>query len=307
LVFREKLVYRLIGYMYVEPFLNYLKFEKRYSEHTIRAYIDDLNQFISFQQNTNPLIAIPNEIDHLYIRNWIVNLTNSQVSSRTISRKISSLKKYFRFLISNDYIIRNPFDKIISPKVKKKLPPFINSVEIDQLSEFIEFSDDFAGKRDRVILEILYCTGIRLSELINLRQSDIDSFNLTIKVLGKRNKERIIPFPSSLLTILKEYEQARIKMGLSAPYYITTIKGEKSYPKLIYRIVTTNLSKITTNEKKNPHILRHTYATHLLNNGAELNAVKELLGHANLSATQIYTHNTFSKLNRIYKLAHPRA
>ncbi len=293
--------------MYIEPFLNYLKFEKRYSEHTIRAYIDDLNQFISFQQEINPSLIIPNVINHSHIRSWIVQLSNSGSIPRTINRKISSLKKYFKFLISNKYLENNPFDKIISPKVSKKLPSFINSVEIDHLSEFIEFTNDYVGKRDKVILEILYCTGIRLSELINLKQGNIDLYSQTIKVLGKRSKERIIPFPSSLLPILIEYEEEKNKEGFENPFYINTIKGKKSYPKLIYRIVTNNLNKITTNEKKNPHILRHTYATHLLNNGADLNAVKELLGHANLSATQIYTHNTFSKLNRIYKLAHPRA
>ena len=293
--------------MYIEPFLNYLKFEKRYSEHTIRAYIDDLNQFILFQQEFNPFVSIPDEIIHSHIRSWILQLSNSGAVSRTINRKISSLKKYFKFLISNKYLDINPFEKIISPKLGKKLPSFINSLEIDNLSEIIEFADNYIGKRDQLVLEILYCTGIRLSELINLKKSNIDIIGQTIKVLGKRNKERIIPFPSSLISLLKEYDTEKNNIGFDNPYYINTIKGEKSYPKMIYRIVTSNLNKITTNEKKNPHTLRHTYATHLLNNGADLNAVKELLGHANLSATQIYTHNTFSKLNRIYKLAHPRA
>jgi len=293
--------------MYVEPFLKYLTFEKRYSGHTVRAYIDDLNQFINFQQKINPLLLLPHGILHSHLRSWIVQLNESGVSTRTITRKISSLKKYFKFLISNKFVENNPFDKIIAPKVKKKLPSFINSVEIDNSSEIIQFTDDFIGKRDKVILEILYCTGIRLSELINLKHSNIDSFNQTIKVIGKRNKERIIPFPPSLLDFLKEYEEEKNKNGFSSPFYINTIKGTKAYPKLIYRTVSDCLLKITTNEKKNPHILRHTYATHMLNNGADLNAVKELLGHANLSATQIYTHNTFSKLNRIYKLAHPRA
>jgi len=293
--------------MYIEPFFNYLKFEKRYSEHTIRAYIDDLNQFNSFQQEFNPSLIIPKEITHSQIRSWILQLSKSGAISRTINRKISSLKKYFKFLISNNYLEINPFDKIISPKMGKKLPSFINSIEIDYLSECLEFSNNYVGKRDQVVLEILYCTGIRLSELINLKQSNIDLIGQTIKVLGKRNIERIIPFPSSLVDIFKEYDAEKYKVGFDNPYYINTIKGTKSYPKMIYRIVTSNLNKITTNEKKNPHTLRHTYATHLLNNGADLNAVKELLGHANLSATQIYTHNTFSKLNRIYKLAHPRA
>ncbi len=293
--------------MHIESFLNYLQFEKRYSEHTVRAYLDDLNQFVNFQIENEPNLKIPSDILASHIRLWIMQLSDSGNSSRTINRKISSLKKYFKFLIINKHVLTNPFDKIISPKTNKSLPPFLNSLEIDRLSEFIDFTDDFIGKRDQVVLEILYCTGIRLSELINLKHQNIDINNQTIKVMGKRKKERIIPFPKSLITVLHEYQIEKDKMGFINNYYINTIKGAKSYPKLIYRIVVSNLNRITTNEKKNPHTLRHTFATHLLNNGADLNAVKELLGHANLSATQIYTHNTFSKLNKVYKLAHPRA
>lgn len=293
--------------MHIESFSKYLKFEKRYSSHTVRAYIDDLKQFYLFQKATYPDFTFCKDINHHLIRNWIVELNNLGVSSRTINRKISSLKKYCKFLIVNNILSNNPFDRTVLPKVKKKLPAFINTNEISNISELIEFQDDSVGKRDLLIMEILYCTGIRLSELVNLKESDIDLHSMTIKVLGKRNKERIIPFPASLKSIIENQIQSKIERGYNIPYIITTKKGVQAYPKLIYRVVYKYLSLLTTNEKKSPHVLRHTFATHLLNNGADLNAVKELLGHANLSATQVYTHNTFKKLNSIYKLAHPRA
>lgn len=293
--------------MHKESFFKYLKYEKRYSPHTLRAYLDDINQFETYQKLTSPEFIFYNDINHQLIRNWIVELKKSEISSRSINRKISSLKKYCKYLLSNDIIKQNPFDKIIAPKVQKKLPTFINTNEISKIDELIDFEDNLQGKRDLFVMETLYCTGMRLSELINLKESDIDMESCTIKVLGKRNKERIIPFPLSLKPIIADFMTERIKNNHNQPYLITTIKGQKAYPKLIYRIVKKYLSLLTTNEKKGPHTLRHTFATHLLNNGADLNAVKELLGHANLSATQIYTHNTFKKLNQIYKQAHPRA
>jgi len=293
--------------MHIESFFKYLKYEKRYSLHTIRAYIDDLNQFQNYQKETFPEFSFAEDINHHLIRNWIVQLKNNDRSSRTINRKISSLKKYCKYLLSNDILEQNPFDKIINPKVQKKLPTFINASEISKISEVIEFEHNLTGKRNLLILEILYCTGMRLSELVNLRETDIDISSGTLKVLGKRNKERIIPFPANLKPIIADYMQEKTNCNYNTPYLIVTNKGEKAYPKLIYRVVKKYLSLLTTNEKKSPHILRHTFATHLLNNGADLNAIKELLGHTNLSATQIYTHNTFKKLNQIYKQAHPRA
>jgi integrase/recombinase XerC len=290
-----------------ELYLKYLKFEKRFSEHTVRAYIDDLNQFNSFIEKLIPNFDFANQSNYKYIRNWIVELNNTGHSPRTINRKLSSLQKYCKYLISTGQLINNPFDKIISPKTKKRLPSFLNLDEINSLTNSVVFQNSFLGKRDRAIIEVLYCTGIRLSELINLNTQSINFKLQTIKVVGKRNKERIIPFPQELSPILKEYIEEKEQLMLPDAYLFTTIKGEKAYPRLIQRIVFKYLNLITTNEKKNPHLLRHTYATHLLNNGAEINAIKELLGHANLSATQIYTHNTFQKLNKIYKLAHPRA
>jgi len=288
-------------------YINYLKFEKRYSEYTIRAYIDDINQFYSFHKANDPNFDFIKNPDYKIIRNWIVYLSHSGCKARTINRKLSSLKKYTKYLISTGKLEINPFEKVISPKTNKRLPYFLNLEETNLLMQEPIFQDDFVGKRDNAIIELLYCTGIRLSELINLKANNID-FNLCcIKVEGKRNKERIIPFPSSILSVVKLYIDEKSKLGFDGEFLFTTIKGEKTYPKLIQRITQKYLNLVTTNEKKNPHLFRHTYATHLLNNGADINAIKELLGHANLSATQIYTHNTFQKLNRIYKQAHPRA
>jgi integrase/recombinase XerC len=290
-----------------ELFFNYLKFEKRYSEHTLRAYIDDINQFYTFHQKRDPGFDFIKNPDYKYIRSWIVGLTNTGHNARTINRKLSSLKKFTKYLISSGQMEKNPFEKIISPKLHKKIPSFLNVDETNLLKQEQVFQNDFVGKRDMAIMELFYCTGIRLSELINLKSADIDFSSCTIKVIGKRNKERIIPFHASLTPVVKIYLEEKFKLGLVNEFLFTTDKGEKTYPRLIQRIVKRYLSLVTTNENKNPHILRHTFATHLLNNGADINAIKELLGHANLSATQIYTHNTFQKLNRIYKQAHPRA
>ncbi len=294
--------------MHIDTFSKYLEFEKRYSYNTIRAYIDDIKQFLEYCYS-NKLLDSRTQIakNHKIIRQWIVDLYNSKHSAKTIKRKISSLRRYYKFLIQNNFIDKNPVDKIISPKAQKKIPSFIKTSEIENLFNYIKFTNDFIGNRDKLIIEILYNTGVRLSELINLQNLDINSNQNTIKVIGKRNKERLIPYPESLNTSINNYIMHKGINNFNNQYLILTEKGEKSYPKLIYRIVTKYLSLITTNENKNPHVLRHTYATHLLNNGADLNAVKELLGHANLSATQIYTHNTFNKINKIYKLAHPRA
>ena len=288
-------------------FLEYLKFEKRYSEHTVRAYIDDLDQFNEFNRQKKSDFDFETDTNYIYIRNWIVELHKTGHAARTINRKLSALKKYCKYLIISGHINKNPFDKIIAPKSRKRLPSFLNFDEITALDETPVFQNDYTGMRDRAIIELLYCTGMRLSELINLGAGSIDLHSCTLKVKGKRNKERIIPFPKELLTVLKDYQYEKEKMGFSNLFLFTTIKGEKTYPRMIQRIVKKYLDLISTSEKKSPHVLRHTYATHLLNNGAEINAIKELLGHANLSATQVYTHNTFQKLNKIYKLAHPRA
>lgn len=292
----------------IKDFTNYLRVEKRYSGHTVRAYTDDLIQFDQY------LHTLDNQKGILYspqsdIRNWIIGLIEDGCTSRTSRRKIASLKAFFSYFIRNNKLKTNPADGIIVPKLNKTLPGFIKESSIDDLFSNNLFSENFEGKRDKFVLELLYATGIRLSELINLKSSDIDLSNGEIKVLGKRNKERIIPLTHNIIRLYKEYSEI-LKEKFSEPvteHLIVTNKGEAAYPRMIQRITEKYLSLSTTLEKRSPHILRHTFATHMLNNGADLNAVKELLGHANLSATEIYTHNTYEKLKSIYKQAHPRA
>ena len=241
------------------------------------------------------------------IRSWLVFLMQDEITARSVNRKLSTLKSFYKFLIREGELEENPIRKITPPKTSKRLPVFVEKDKMEMLFEKIEFGEGYPGIRDKMILEMFYSTGIRLSELVNLKESDVDFHYHTIKVLGKRNKERLIPFSENFELFLKLYiEQKRAVFGDNGSLFLTD-KGKIAYHKMIYLIVTKYLGQVTTLEKKSPHILRHTFATHLLNNGAELNAVKELLGHSNLSATQIYTHNTIEKLKRIYNQAHPKA
>jgi len=230
-------------------------------------------------------------------------------SSLTINRKISTLKTFYKFLIREGYVTINPMDKVTAPRLSKKIPTFVDEQHINNLLDDFSFGDDFPGIRNKTIIEMFYNTGMRLSELIELKTADVNLIEGTIKVLGKRNKERIIPIHQSFVNTLKQYLEKKDAQypSLQHNYFFVTDKGNKLYEKFVYRIVNKYLKFVSTIEKKSPHILRHTFATHLLNKGADLNAIKELLGHANLSATQIYTHNTFEKLKSIYKQAHPRA
>lgn len=296
-------------FMHIDNFLRYIEFEKRYSPKTIIAYKRDLSQFAEFIQSEYTINNIVS-VNHQIIRSWIVSLVSNSISSRTINRKISTLKSYFKFLLKENIVETNPMVKIISPKTNKNIPEFVAKEKMDILFDDIKFGNDFNGNRDRLIIELFYFTGIRLTELIELKDTDIDENNLKLKVLGKRNKERIIPFSNVLLDSIKNYKQERDKIlegTESNNYLFVTSKGKKIYEKLVYRVVNSYLGKVSTLKKKSPHVLRHTFATHMLNNGADLNAIKEILGHANLSATQIYTHNTVEKLKSIYKQAHPRA
>lgn len=295
--------------MYITSFIQYISTEKRYSRHTAEAYKNDLNQFFSFIEETFEL-KNPGEITPSMVRSWIFEMANHSISSKTINRKLSTLKTYFRFLRKNNLTSNNPLNNITSPKTNKRLPEFVNQEQMDFLLDDFFFDDTFIGKRDRLIIEILYFTGIRLSELIQIKDKDIDLHQKQIKVLGKRNKERIIPFGNTLLKSLIEYTTLRNKEVIrkeGVVELLITQKGEKVYKKLVYRVVNTYLSRVSTLKKTSPHVLRHTFATHMLNNGAELNTIKEILGHASLAATQVYTHNTIEKLKTIYKLAHPRA
>ena len=247
------------------------------------------------------------ELSFKDVRKWIVALMNEGCSARTVNRKLSSLKSFFKYLLRESLIQQNPMDKVVGPKQGKKLPNFIAEHSMHLLQE-VDFGEGFKGVRDRLVVEMFYNTGMRLSELMNLKVSDFDRSASVVRVLGKRNRERIIPVSESLETLLDRYlEQRFILCSDEGGFLVLTDRAKPAYEKLLYRIVIKHLSKITTLSKKSPHVLRHTFATHLLNNGAELNAIKELLGHSSLSATQIYTHTSFERLNDIYKQAHPRA
>ena len=296
-------------YMVTDGFINYLKFEKRYSPHTITAYKKDLDQFDSFLVSEFE-ISSANDITYQMVRTWIVSLIEQDISPSSVNRKLSTLKSYFKFMTKEGLVQENPMPKIQSPKTSKKLPVFVDNESMETLFSAEIFSDDFEGIRDRLILEMFYMTGIRLSELINLKDPDIDFYQQNIKVLGKRNKERLIPVSSGLIDSIKKYLEIRnksIEAVEQNDYFYVTIKGKKLYEKLAYRIVNSYLGKVSTLKKKSPHVLRHTFATHMLNNGADLNAIKEILGHSSLAATQVYTHNTIEKLKNIYNQAHPRA
>jgi len=290
--------------MYIEAFLNYIKYEKRYSKHTLKSYTVDLNQFNSFciLSNTEIIVA-----DHKIIRAWIFSLIEKNISTRSVNRKISTLKSFYKFCLKENSIEHDPLNKVIKPKVSTKLPSFVKENEMNLLLDGSYFENDFEGVRNHFIIELLYSTGMRLSELLNLKIADFDKNYL--KVLGKRNKERIIPISNNLIALLNKYLSLRNQIDVKEPidYLFLTEKGKKLYPKLVYRLVNQKLNLVSTIQKKSPHVLRHSFATNMLNNGADLNAIKELLGHANLAATQIYTHNSFEKLKSIYNQAHPRA
>ncbi|HZK95855.1 MAG TPA: tyrosine recombinase XerC [Prolixibacteraceae bacterium] len=290
-----------------ELFLNYLKYEKRYSQNTLTAYENDLNQFILFGKKLVEDFCVE-EVDYHLIRQWIVSLMDNGISAKSVNRKISTLKTFFKFLMREGVIEKNPTDKIAIPKMGKKLPVFVQEKEMNRLLDGRFFTEDFEGRRDKAVVSLFYGTGIRLSELVGIRFSDLNLNEKMVKVNGKRDKQRLVPFPLEISTVLTDYITLRNELFPDAGNFLfLTENGDPVYNKLIYRIVKKQLSLVTTVEKKSPHILRHSYATHLLNRGADLNAIKELLGHANLAATQIYTHTTFEQLKKVYKQAHPRA
>jgi integrase/recombinase XerC len=307
-----------VVFMFIDRFIRYIKFEKRYSPHTVSAYQSDLDQFIAFLNNPDniapapePEITHPSQITHHQIRNWMVEMMNHKILARSVNRKIATLRKYFKFLLQEGVIEINPASKINTPKVPKNLPVIVEDVKLAQMLDDGEvFTDDFKGQRDKLVIEMLFGTGMRLSELLGVKDTDVNVYEGTIKVLGKRNKERIIPVNHELKLLIAEYQQLKKNQDFSGNNSLTLIvtdKGANAYSKLIYLIVQKYLSYISTQSKKSPHVLRHTFATSLLNRGADLNAIKELLGHANLSATQIYTHNSVERLKSIYKQAHPKA
>lgn len=292
---------------YQESFLNYLRFEKRCSNLTIVAYKKDLDQFEEFLFKAIGDFNIL-EVGNKTIRHWIVEMMEQKMSPKTVSRKITTLKSFYKFMMHEELIEATPMDAVVLPRIPKKLPQFVAEEGLHRLLDNGYFGSDFDGIRDKLIVSLFYDTGIRLSELVNLRDSDILQHETLIRVLGKNNKERIVPYPKSLNNLIGEYLTMRSNsFEGSFMRLLLTNKGKPVYQKLVYRVVHKSLAWVTTLEKKSPHVLRHSYATHLLNRGADLNAVKELLGHANLAATQVYTHTSTEKLQSIYKQAHPRA
>jgi integrase/recombinase XerC len=288
--------------MQLDKFLDYISKEKRYSVHTQTSYKTDLNQFFLFL-NTEFGITDSSKVTFKMIRNWISYLLESGLKSVSVNRKISSIKSYFKFIEMSGFSDYNPTLKITSPKTSKRLPIFIEKNNIDNLLDNNFFNNDFEGSRDKLIIELFYFTGIRLSELLNIKISDVNFNNSYVKVLGKRNKERLIPLNFELSQNLKNF----ISQNNLTKFLFTDINHKKLYSKKVYRIVNYYISKVSSLKKRSPHILRHSFATHMLNNGADINAIKELLGHANLSATQVYTHNSIAKLKSVHNQAHPKA
>ncbi|GGG28751.1 tyrosine-type recombinase/integrase [Hymenobacter glacieicola] len=295
----------------MELFFDYLRFERRYSPHTVLSYQTDLRQFAEFLSGTYDL-ADPTQADHTIIRSWIVELMQKQHDPRTVNRKIACLRSYYKYLLRTGVIQKNPMLRITSPKVAKKLPDFVPEDSLNGLLNSFEFPDTFAGVRDQLVLELLYGTGIRLSELIGIGADDLNLGGRTVRVTGKGNKQRVVPLNPTLLLVLSRYiafKQREFALDSNARRaLLVTDKGEPLYEKFVYRTVKHYLSQITTaSGQQHPHVLRHSFATHLLGKGADLNAIKELLGHASLAATQVYTHLSIDKLKSVFDKAHPKA
>lgn len=292
----------------IEDFLHHIRFEKRLSHHTITAYSKDLEQFSQFLEEE---FGIENaeRADFRQVRAWIVKLVESEMDRSSVNRKIATLRSFFGYQLRQRRIQADPMQKIQALKTSKKLPVFVEEKPMETLLDEVDFADDFAGQRDKLVLELLYGTGIRLSELIGLNVADVNQYERTITVLGKRNKHRIIPMPPSLAGLIESYLKSKETTfaGQADPVHlIVSDGGVQAYPVLIQRIVKRYLDLVTTLEKKSPHVLRHTFATHLLNRGADLNAIKDLLGHSSLAATQVYTHTSMEQLKKTYERAHPK-
>ena len=294
----------------IDSFIRHVKFEKRYSDHTITAYENDLAQlqdFAAAELDEDNIQAL----SFRDLRAWIFYLSENEFSNKSINRKIATLKSFYKFLLLREAITSNPTDRLQPLKLEKRLPVFLKEQEMVTLLDNYQWIDDedFSSSRNKLILELLYGTGIRLSELINLQLKDVSFYSNSIKVLGKRNKERLIPLNENLTKTIKNYLSYRDQLDkvVDADFLLLSDSGKKTYPMLIQRVVKKYITEVSTITKKSPHVLRHTFATHLLNKGADLNSVKDLLGHSSLAATQVYTHNTMSKLKAVFDQAHPKA
>ncbi len=292
--------------MPVKSFIDYLSFEKKYSAHTITAYQNDLKNFLEFciqEYQDDDLLSV----NYPQIRAWIVSLVDAEISNRTINRKVSSLKSFYKFQQKAKQIVENPLQKHQALKVSKRVQVPFSEKEIVSVLHQFDIEDNFTSLRNKMMVELLYSTGIRRNELINLKVKDVDFSNNTIKVLGKRNKERFVPLLLSVKDSIKKYLLEREKERLTIDFLFFTDKQKKLYPTLVYRVINEYFSTVSSKVKKSPHVLRHSFATHLLNEGADLNSVKELLGHSSLASTQVYTHSSMGKLKEVYNNAHPRS
>ena len=292
----------------IAQFLQHIAFEKRLSAHTVTAYRSDLAQFAAFLE-TPPQSTTPEQATFKQIRAWAVSLVESGTANRSVNRKLATLRSFFGFLVKRKALVVNPMTRVLTLKTPKNLPQFVEEKTLQVLFDEVTFTEDFAGLRDRVVLELLYGTGVRLSELLGLRFKDVDFYEQNILVMGKRSKERLIPIHRNLAQLVQTYQTLKQQTFPNQTFetLIVTDKGEAAYPIMVQRLVKKYLSVVTSLKQKSPHVLRHTFATHLLNNGADLNAIKDLLGHSSLAATQVYTHNSIEKLKKIYKQAHPKA
>ncbi len=292
----------------LQAFLSYLTFEKRYSRHTIVSYKNDLEQFFTYASGQYEAVAL-SDINTSCVRSWLAELKAGKITAKSINRKASTLKSFFKYHLKTGSITATPMGSVITPKISKRLPEFVKEKDMENMFQYLEFPDDWKGRTDRLLLLLFYQTGMRLSEQVDLKETQPDFSKRVIKVLGKGNKERVVPISPELATEMKAYLQAKRSEIENADkvYFFVLENGKKLYAKYVYLVVKKYLSAITTLNKKSPHILRHTFATHLTNNGADLNAVKELLGHSSLAATQVYTHNNIEKLKEAHKKAHPGA
>lgn len=302
------LVLRERGANMVNSFLKYISYEKRYSQHTVKSYQNDLRQFADYLSQKFNVTELA-EASKLMVRSWVLSLMDDGIAAKSVNRKIASLRSFYKFMLKRELIVKDPTAQVKLLKTPKELPSFADEAELSIHLDSDSFKEGFKGNQQRIIMELLYGTGMRLSELLGLKESDVNRLERTVKVLGKRNKERIIPISATLIQVIDDYindKNHRFKPNPNGPLIVSNNGGE-AYPMLIYRTVKEYLNRVSSVEKKSPHVLRHTFATHLLNKGADLNAVKDLLGHSSLAATQVYTHNSLEKLKAVFDQAHPKA